>query len=64
MNEVNTTLAPACREAMSRKAIADCDVHPTPNSLADLQPYMDPRWWEHLQTFGVRRRHGCLTGSA
>jgi len=64
VNEITTTLARARREAIGRMAIADCDVHPTPNSLTDLQPYMDPRWWEHLQTFGARRRHGCLTGSA
>lgn len=52
------------RSAKSRLAIADCDLHPTPNSPADLRPYLDARWWQHLQTFGALRRHGCLTGSA
>ena len=64
MSEVAATLVRPRRDAISRFAIADCDLHPTPNSLADLQPYMDPPWWSHLQTFGARRRHGCLTGSA
>ncbi len=64
MNELTVPLVRSSRDAMTRIAIADCDVHPTPNSITDLQPYLDPRWWRHLQTFGALRRHGCLTGSA
>ena len=64
MNEVSAALIEPRRAAMRRMAIADCDLHPTPNSMDDLRPYMDPHWWSHLQTFGARRRHGCLTGSA
>jgi predicted TIM-barrel fold metal-dependent hydrolase len=64
MNEVASTLSRHGREGISRPAIADCDLHPTPNSMSDLRPYMDQRWWHHLETFGARRRHGCLTGSA
>jgi hypothetical protein len=64
MNELAVPLVRSSRDAMTRIAIADCDVHPTPNSISDLQPYLDPRWWRHLQTFGAMRRHGCLTGSA
>ena len=57
MNEINAPLLRAGRDAVNRMAIADCDLHPTPNSVADLQPYLDPRWWRHLQTFGAMRRH-------
>ncbi len=64
MNEVTATLRRSSQDAMTRMAIADCDLHPTPNSLAGLRPYMSERWWRHLETFGARRRHGCLTGSA
>ncbi|MBX9590620.1 MAG: amidohydrolase family protein [Hyphomonadaceae bacterium] len=39
-------------------AIIDGDVHPAPGALADLKPYMSARWWEHLTTYGTRRRHG------
>jgi uncharacterized protein len=64
MNEIATALSRRDRAATSRMAIADCDLHPTPNSLADLRPYLDDYWWRHLESFGARRRHGCLTGSA
>jgi predicted TIM-barrel fold metal-dependent hydrolase len=42
----------------SRSGIIDCDVHPTARSLDDLKPYLSTRWWRHLQTFGLRPRHG------
>jgi predicted TIM-barrel fold metal-dependent hydrolase len=38
--------------------VIDGDVHPAPRSMADLKPYLSARWWEHLQTYGARRRHG------
>ena len=26
--------------------------------MADLKPYMTAHWWDYLQTYGTRRRHG------
>ncbi len=45
-------------KAKTRLAIIDSDVHPALRSLADLKPYLSPRWREHLETYGSRRRHG------
>jgi predicted TIM-barrel fold metal-dependent hydrolase len=41
-----------------RLAIIDGDVHPAPRSPADLKPYLSPRWREHLETYGSRRKLG------
>ena len=32
------------------------------NSLDDLRPYLSNRWWDHLQTYGQRQRHGYVKG--
>ena len=45
-------------DAEARLKIIDGDVHPAPRTLADLRPHMTAQWWEHLQTYGSRRRHG------
>jgi predicted TIM-barrel fold metal-dependent hydrolase len=42
----------------SRAGIVDCDVHPTVKSFAELRPYLADRWWRHLNTYGLRPRHG------
>jgi uncharacterized protein len=44
-----------------RLEIVDCDIHPK-NSLEDLRPYLSNRWWDHLQTYGLRPRHGFAKG--
>ena len=41
-----------------RVGIFDCDIHPK-SSLEDLRPYLSNRWWDYLQTYGQRQRHGC-----
>jgi uncharacterized protein len=46
--------------AGSRLKIIDGDVHPALRSMADLKPYMAARWWELLQAYGPRRRHGMI----
>ena len=43
--------------------IADCDIHPKVRSLEDLRPWLSNRWWDHLQTYGQRSRHGFAKGS-
>src|SRR6185312_5557049 len=44
--------------AETRLAIIDGDVHPALRSISDLKPYLTAHWWNHLQTYGSRRRHG------
>jgi predicted TIM-barrel fold metal-dependent hydrolase len=64
MNVALSPSMPSARAAVGGMPIADCDIHPAPNSLRDLYPYLEPRWRQHLEVFGARRRHGCLTGPA
>jgi predicted TIM-barrel fold metal-dependent hydrolase len=52
------------RPADSRLAIADCDIHPARRSHKDLYPFMEKRWQEHLETFGVRLRQAYQAGPA
>src|SRR5262249_21452085 len=44
-----------------KPAVIDCDIHPKP-SLTALKPYLSSRWWEYLQTYGLRPRHGFAKG--
>ena len=46
----------------ARQPVADCDLHPVPNSIRDLFPYMEKRWRDHLDAFGSRRRQGIYQG--
>ncbi len=41
--------------------LVDCDIHPK-SSIEDLRPYLSNRWWSHIQTFGLRYRHGYAKG--
>ena len=45
----------------ARVGIFDCDIHPK-SSLEDLRPYLSNRWWDYLQTYGQRQRHGYVKG--
>ena len=49
---------PGARRA-TRLKVADCDLHPVPNSTKDLYPFMEKRWHEHFESFGARRRQGA-----
>ena len=49
------------RSAKARVGIVDCDIHPK-SSLEDLRPYLSNRWWDYLQTYGQRQRHGYVKG--
>ena len=46
----------------NRLALIDCDIHTRPNTNADLKPYLSQRWWDHLNTYGFRLRHGFTKG--
>ena len=42
----------------SRLKVIDGDVHPALHSLADLKQFLAPRWREHLEIYGSRRKLG------
>ena len=45
-------------QVQTRLKIIDGDVHPALRSLDDLKPYLSRQWWECLQSYGTRKRHG------
>ena len=51
---VKTEQAP---KAQQKLGIIDCDMHPR-TTPADLRPFMSNHWWNVMQTYGVRPRHG------
>src|SRR5262245_13413727 len=48
-------------EPKARLEIVDVDIHPK-NALEDLRPHLSKRWWDYLETYGRRPRHGFVTG--
>jgi uncharacterized protein len=54
---MNVELRQPLSAARVKPAVIDCDIHPTA-TLEDLRPYLSNRWWDFLQTYGERRRHG------
>src|SRR4051812_24595990 len=42
--------------APSRLRIIDCDIHPSLHSRADLNPFLEKRWQQHLKTYGDHLR--------
>ncbi|HET9904170.1 MAG TPA: amidohydrolase family protein [Xanthobacteraceae bacterium] len=46
-------------------AIADCDIHPYPKSVQkELFPFLEKRWQEHFETYGMLRRQPFVSGPA
>jgi predicted TIM-barrel fold metal-dependent hydrolase len=58
---MNIELRQPERGSRARVGIFDCDIHPK-NSVDDLRPYLSNRWWDYLQTYGQRQRHGLIKG--
>ena len=58
------TAAPAApvRAKPQRLSIIDCDFHPTVKTIDELKPYLSKRWWERIQTYGLRPRHAFVNG--
>jgi len=54
----------AAGRAETSLAVIDCDVHQAMRNPADLRPYLSERWWNHLVTYGQRRRLGPAKGPA
>ena len=55
-------LNPVAGKPTNRLAVIDADVHPQ-DVLADFKPYVSKRWWDYLQTYGMRTRNGLISGS-
>jgi predicted TIM-barrel fold metal-dependent hydrolase len=64
MNVQTRATPDAARQAASKVAVADCDIHPTTKSLDDLAPFLERRWREHLLAFGHSPRIGFQNGPA
>jgi uncharacterized protein len=47
----------------SKPAVADCDIHPTIRSFAEILPYLEPRWRDHIKTYGLTRRTQYANGA-
>ena len=47
----------------TKLSVIDCDIHPRVKHLSDLKPFMTERWWNHLNTYGGRTRHGHQKGT-
>src|ERR1700733_10069128 len=58
---MNVELRQPVHPAKSRLEIVDVDIHPR-NALEDLRPHLSNRWWDYLQTYGRRPRHGYVAG--
>lgn len=42
--------------------LVDVDIHPRPKTMEEFKPFMTQRWWDHMQTWGMRQRHGFIGG--
>ncbi len=51
------------RAQQSKLDIVDCDFHPK-LTLEQMRPYLSNHWWNYLQTYGNRSRHGYAKGYA
>jgi predicted TIM-barrel fold metal-dependent hydrolase len=51
------------RTQRSKLDIVDCDFHPK-LTLEQMRPFLSNQWWDYLQTYGNRSRHGYVKGYA
>lgn len=58
---MNDTAPDRAIRAEQKLKIIDVDLHPKTDNK-DLKPFLSQRWWDYLQTYGTRQRHGFQTG--
>jgi len=58
---MNMELRGPLRAQKSKVEIVDCDLHPK-LGLDQLKPHLSDRWWQYLQTYGIRQRHAYVKG--
>jgi hypothetical protein len=61
MNVIQPIPAPG-KPAAATQGLVDVDIHPRADSIEAFRPFLSERWWEHLQTWGMRARHGFTAG--
>jgi len=54
-----TTMTRTIRQARTKPAIIDCDIHNELDSERDLHPFLSARWREHLDTYGTHGPSGA-----
>ena len=55
---MSTTVLERQVEAQTTLRIVDCDLHPTMQTLSDLNPWLSERWRRHVSTYGEHVRQG------
>ena len=45
----------------TRLDIVDCDFHPK-LTIEQMRPFLSNQWWNYIQTYGNRSRHGYSKG--
>ncbi len=58
---MNMELKAPLRAQKSKVEIIDCDFHPK-LTFEQLRPHLSARWWQYLQTYGIRQRHAYAKG--
>jgi predicted TIM-barrel fold metal-dependent hydrolase len=58
---MNIEASASIRSGKTRPPIIDVDIHPK-SSAEQLRPFLSNRWWDYLQTYGSRQRHGHVRG--
>ena len=61
MNVIQPIQVPG-KPAAATLGLIDVDIHPRPKAITEFKPFMSDRWWQHLQTWGMRQRHGFTGG--
>ncbi|MFZ8897599.1 MAG: amidohydrolase family protein [Alphaproteobacteria bacterium] len=57
--------ASATMPANQKLVIADCDIHPSPKSVEkEIFPFLEKRWRDHYQTYGMLLRQPYQAGPA
>ena len=59
-NPMATTLERTTRQARTKPAIIDCDIHNELDSERDLYPFLSDRWRTHLMTYGMHGPSGAV----
>src|SRR5438270_13894239 len=54
---MNIELRQPIRAQKTRYGIVDCDIHPK-LLMEDYRRHLSNQCWAHLQTYGIRPRHG------
>jgi len=47
-------------DSAQKLTIVDCDIHPTQRNPADLHPFLEKKWVEHMQSFGPHFRQALV----